>query len=357
MSPSTETTEGSNNSQKNEAVEGKTDQGESVMQIESASPVEGQVGFGQKVKRHCARFWWLHLIIFCVVFLIVALCLTYVGMPKIAQKGVDESSLEFTNLEFLNPTPESIVLTQNSILHSPSIYTPTFDPFNASLYLVVDGIYDVDPMMYIMLPSIHALHPQSNVTIEDQVLSISDLGELTKFATAVLTQENVTTALVGRTQLHEGKLPVNTITFNSSSTYKGLNGLQGFNVTDIKLNLTAPVGQPNLHGYAYIPNPSIMTIEMGNVTLILSTATAGVVGNSTIENMTIVPGNNTLPLTATLDQALVIGSLNASGFVEMTITGKDVIYNGEHLTYYESAFASNVLTLEMNVEQILADSA
>ena len=32
-------------------------------------------GFGSKVKRHCARFWWIHLIIFCVIFLIVALCL------------------------------------------------------------------------------------------------------------------------------------------------------------------------------------------------------------------------------------------------------------------------------------------
>lgn len=29
--------------------------------------------FGQKAKRHCARFWWIHLIIFCLVFLLVAL--------------------------------------------------------------------------------------------------------------------------------------------------------------------------------------------------------------------------------------------------------------------------------------------
>lgn len=32
-------------------------------------------GFGQKFKRHCARFWWLHLIIFCAGVLIIALCL------------------------------------------------------------------------------------------------------------------------------------------------------------------------------------------------------------------------------------------------------------------------------------------
>jgi cytoskeletal protein RodZ len=29
--------------------------------------------FGQKVKRHCHRFWWLHVIIFVVVVLVVTL--------------------------------------------------------------------------------------------------------------------------------------------------------------------------------------------------------------------------------------------------------------------------------------------
>lgn len=32
-------------------------------------------GFGSKVKRHCARFWWVHIIVFCVVFLIISLSL------------------------------------------------------------------------------------------------------------------------------------------------------------------------------------------------------------------------------------------------------------------------------------------
>lgn len=31
--------------------------------------------FGQKAKRHCARFWWVHLIIFCASFLLIALLL------------------------------------------------------------------------------------------------------------------------------------------------------------------------------------------------------------------------------------------------------------------------------------------
>lgn len=68
----------------------------------------------------------------------------------------------------------------------------------------------------------------------------------------------------------------------------------------------------------------------------LATAQAGVVGNSTILNMTLVPGTNTLPMTGFLDQLLITKSLNASGFVDLLITGQTAVYNGQHLTYYVS---------------------
>jgi len=132
-------------------------------------------------------------------------------------------------------------------------------------------------------------------------------------------------------------------------TVVGLNGLQGFNVTDVRLNLTAAAGEPNLSGFAFIPNPSVITVALvstplplvttrnpnhiqGNVTLILST-TKGVVGNSTINDMTLVPGNNSLPMTGIIDVALVSNSLN-NGFVTLSIAGQSAIYNGQHLTYY-----------------------
>ena len=72
------------------------------------------------------------------------------------------------------------------------------------------------------------------------------------------------------------------------------------------------------------------------MTLSLSTAQKGVVGNSTIYDMTLVPGNNTLAMTGIMDQALVLGSTNSSGFVDLIITGQSAIYNGQHLTYYVS---------------------
>ena len=280
----------------------------------------------------------------------------FVAMPKIAQDGVNDSSLEITQLKFTDPTPDTIVLSQVGILHSPSMYTPTLDPFNASSYLVTDGQYASSPMVIIPLPKIHALHPKSTISVENREVSIVSLDALSDYTTAVLSNEYVTTALVGKTKLHEGALPVITVNYNQTSTYKGLNGLKGFNVTNVRVNLTALSG-PNLSGYAYIPNPSDMTIVMGDVTLELSTAT-GVVGNSTIANMTLVPGNNTLPMIGTMDQAKVLGSADlTTGIVELSIVGKSAIYNGEHLVYYERALASNNLSLALNVVQVVKDSS
>jgi hypothetical protein len=240
-----------------------------------------RAGFVPKIRRHFKKFWWLHSIIFCASFLVIALCLlvcplrdflpicptnysisVYVALPRIAQSGINSSSLSFYELQFLDPKPNSITLTQKATLHTTTIFTPTLDPFTASLWLATSGIFPSDPITSIELPAIHALHPDSNVTIINQVLNISNPQELADFTIQVLSQENVTTALTGSTRAHEGKLPVVTINYNSSITYKSLNGLRVFNATNLKLNLTAAAGDPNLIGNAYIPDPSVMTVEM-----------------------------------------------------------------------------------------------
>ncbi|RDL35988.1 Uncharacterized protein BP5553_06600 [Venustampulla echinocandica] len=325
-----------------------------VEQLE-VSPARG--GAGSKVKRHCARWWWVHLIIFCASFLIIALCLVYVAMPKIAQDGVDDASLEFTELQFLNPSATSVTLTQRAILHSPSKFTPTLDSFNASTFLVTNGTFGAAPMIFVTMPSIHVQHPKSNVAVEDSKVMINNMDQLTNFATQAVAQEYVSTALVGETTLHLGALPTVKINYNSTSKYKGLNALKGFNVTGARIDLLAKPGQQNLKGFAYVPNPSLMTIQLGNVSLSLSTEKAGKVGTTTINDMTLKPGNNTLPLFGTMDQAKVVGSLDGDGMVELLITGTDAIFNGEHLVYYEKALSANVLKLKMNVMQVIKDSS
>lgn len=80
-------------------------------------------------------------------------------------------------------------------------------------------------------------------------------------------------------------------------------------------------------------------------------------------------------MTAVLDEAKALASTDQSGFMNVLIAGTSVVYNGQHITYYvstnlerkyysdtsscvqEKALASNILRLQLNVKQILADSA
>jgi hypothetical protein len=183
-------------------------------------------------------------------------------MPKIAQSDVNDSSLEIFTLSFMDPTPHSITLTLAAAINSPSMYTPTLDPFTADLWLLTNNTFGTAPFVSIDLPEIHIMHPISNVSSAHQVIPVLAIDELTDYAIALLTQEVVVTAMTGTTKLHEGKLPTVSINYNSSTKYKALNGLEGFNATDLRFNFSAPAGTPNLVGNAYIPNPSMITVEM-----------------------------------------------------------------------------------------------
>jgi len=61
---------------KDELPHDSTEKKVDVEQIETGpSYIDHKPTFGQKFKRHCARRWWLHLIIFCASFLLIALLL------------------------------------------------------------------------------------------------------------------------------------------------------------------------------------------------------------------------------------------------------------------------------------------
>ncbi|POS85818.1 hypothetical protein EPUL_003409 [Erysiphe pulchra] len=123
------------------------------------------------------------------------------------------------------------------------------------------------------------------------------------------------------------------------------------------MNLNATDGEPNMSGQSTIFNPSVLTAEMGNVTFSLSTAKAGLVGNSTIENLTIRPGQNRFYLTSIIDKYKIAKSMDIStGMVVLVVKGSSVIYNGEHIPYYEKALSRHEIVLALNVTEILLNS-
>jgi hypothetical protein len=58
---------------------------------------------------------------------------------------------------------------------------------------------------------------------------------------------------------------------------------------------------------------------------------------ATINDLTIRPGDNNLPMFAVVDEAKILESQDQkTGLVTMFIVGNSSVYNGNHITYYVS---------------------
>ncbi|EER29402.1 hypothetical protein D8B26_008116 [Coccidioides posadasii str. Silveira] len=301
---------------------------------------------------HCKRFWWAYLIGFIVVVLVVVLPVIYVGYPNIAQRDVNRSTLEITEMEITDPAPESFHIRLTQVIGSKSKYHPILDAFNADVSLPDNE----QPFLKLDVPSVKAV--DGAVAKIDQDVSLPNADAFAAFSLAVMKQEDVSMIIHGRTGLREGSLPKTTVNYDKTVTLKGLNGLKGFNVTDFDLITPALDDGTNMRGNVFIPNPSVMTLTMGNLTLNLS-VDGEPIGQSFMNNVVIRPGDNNVEMTSKVNQAKVLGLIAGrsapyrDGILPIEIVGESARYNGEDLPYYTKALASNRLHVDLNVGAVL----
>jgi hypothetical protein len=95
-------------------------------------------------------------------------------------------------------------------------------------------------------------------------------------------------------------------------------------------------------GTVHIPNPSVMTLDLGNVTM---------------PNLVLKPGENTVPMQARVAQATLLSmvlSTYKDAILPLEISGNSSIKNGQHLTYYEEAIKANTVKLDLNAGPALS---
>lgn len=98
----------------------------------------------------------------------------------------------------------------------------------------------------------------------------------------------------------------------------------------------------------------------GNLTLDLSVA-GKPMGQSFLDNLILKPGNNTIPMTSTVNQTAIISMFTSKnnpykdGVVPFDITGNSSYYDGKELPYFTTALASNNLTVHLNVSKALSE--
>src|SRR5690349_15701742 len=78
------------------------------------------------------------------------------------------------------------------------------------------------------------------------------------------------------------------------------------------------------------------------------------IGTVFIDNMTLRPGNNSFPMKAKVEQGPVLtfmGSRPAceTGMAPFQLLGKDVVNNGQRLTYFATALATANQTVDIDI--------
>jgi hypothetical protein len=306
-------------------------------------------GFGSRLLAHYKKWWWVHLIVTALVVMVVTLIVVYVGYPRIAQSDVNDSTLNVTKLVISSPTPNSYILNETQVLGTHAAFHPTIFGFSAAVSLAGANVFG-----YLDVPQTQAT--DGRVININQAVNLTDVSAFGEFSVAVMTQETVTLNVYGRPVLQQGALPKETITYNKSVTMVGLNNLNGFNVTSFKILSTPLSNGTNMEGTVLIPNPTVMTFDMGNITLDLA-VNGTAIGQSFINDLVLVPGNNTFSMTSVVNETIVVEKLPKNGILPVTITGNSSVYNGEVIPYFTEALQANSLVVDLNVIAALSSSS
>ncbi|KAL5332785.1 hypothetical protein BJX70DRAFT_99691 [Aspergillus crustosus] len=312
-------------------------------------PVEttAKPSFWTRVKAHFKKWWWAHLIAFIVIFLVILLPVVYVGYPNIAQDDINDSSLNIESMEISNPAPDGFQLKQRQVIGTDSIFHPKIFSFDAEVSLVGSP-----PFATVTVPQIKA--NDGVEVIIDQWLDFTDADAFAGFSTAVMLSEEFQLNVYGEPRLKQGALPTVDIDYNKTVTMKGLNKLNGFRIDELNLDSDRDDGN-NANGTVFIPNPSVLTLALGNLTLDVS-ANGTAVGQSFLNDLVIRPGDNLVPMLSRLNTSLLLPLLGDTTVVPLTIVGNSSVYNGQELPYFTAALSANELVVDLDLLAVLGES-
>jgi len=261
-------------------------------------------------------------------------------------------------MALLNPTPDSFDFSMTSVLGSNSPFHPQLAPFDASVYLPGG----TDPIMTLEIPGVHARNG-AVTTITGQHITLTNQKGFTEYTTAVVKNKTVTFTLKGRTGLKLGTLPSTPVNYDTTITMAGMNSLSNTTIASFRLaNPPEPDGT-NLLANVSIPNPTVQTIELGTLYMSMYTRANDSVplvalGNGTVANVTLRPGQNILPLRAINNLSTVLAVVGENpkflteGLPVVVKTDKNTV-NGVEIPYLSQALQANVLTIPLNVSSAI----
>ncbi|KAJ6000851.1 hypothetical protein N7481_001260 [Penicillium waksmanii] len=310
---------------------------------------------------HWRRFWCIYAIA-SIIFLAIFLPVFFlVAVPAIAQRIVDNTNLPVYGAQILDPKPEEVSFTLQTSLRIPMGLRIHTDPLDLSLFS--RDITPMEPYLTVALPA-YNLKGETDMTVTKNDTRILNQAQFIDTLTKAVYNKKFTLSAKGSTVGHLGALKA-PLTLDKDIELDGLDRLSGFSIDSARLLLPKEEDGTNIVGSANLPNHSVFTFALGNVTLNLKSSDL-VIGQATILDILLRPGNNNVSLRGTLDIKTVLDNLEVimeaqsdalkDGVIELSASGNSTIYNGIHIPYYEEILSSLTLTTRVSVLGVLGDT-
>jgi len=283
------------------------------------------------------------LIAFILIALAVILGIIFGAIPSIAQKSVNNSSLEVDGIAITAPGNDHFTLDMNSTVHSHAPLSAKFSPQTFEMYLPPSDGQEIVPFMTLAVGEL-AVEDTFTINVTDVSTDVLNADAYLAFASQVLGKETLELGIRSNPTLNVGSIHFG-VDYQKTVTLRGLNGLKGIELFNATI-LDEPLEDgTNMMVQGMIPNPSSFILQVGDLTVDVSVSIQKL-GYAVIKDLTLYPGENHVQINQYVDSQL----LNRSkALIELTIqqpntkillTANSTIYNGEHITWLEKPLAA-----------------
>ncbi|RHZ45668.1 DUF3712 domain-containing protein [Aspergillus thermomutatus] len=314
----------------------------------------------EAIRRHWARFWCCY-IFFSIIFLAIILPVFFlVILPAVSQRVVDNSKLVLVDAKVMQPRPDSVILTMQSALKLPIGLPVRIDPITLDLFNRDEPGNSTWAKLYLNGTTISG---NTTLGVTNQFTPLN-ADEWAKYVHNVVFEEHAPLSLKGTTMSYLGKLK-SRVTMDKTIKQNTLNSFAGFAIEGSQLLLPPESDGTNLIANATLPNPSVMTLEIGTTVLDLKSGDL-VIGNATIDNLILRPGNHSNPVRGRIDLGTVLKNLGPvlqsqkdslpNGYLTLNTVGKSVVYDGVEVPYYTNVMRNLTLSAKIPIGGLLINT-
>ncbi|OGM48180.1 hypothetical protein ABOM_002085 [Aspergillus bombycis] len=256
----------------------------------------------------------------------------------------------------MNPRSHSVDLTINSTLHLPVDIPVRIDPLTLNLASVHGS--SNSPFAQVYIPGI-TVGGTAVLGVQNQTTQLNNQQWL-EYVRSMIFEETVAMSVAARVNAYLGKLK-SSVVFNKEIIQKGLNSFSGFSIRDPQLLLPAADNGTNFIATVSLPNPSVMTLEIGTVVLDLKIS-EDIIGNATLKDLIIKPGNQSSPLYGILNLERIKSNAGTiikaqsdaleNGYLLIDSVVKLVTYDGVEVPYYTEAMNNLTMTAELPLVEL-----